>query len=62
MAGMGKDGLDRIKTLKSLGEYCLAQDEESCVVYGMPKAVVEAGYTDVIAPLENFPEIINKVF
>ncbi len=60
MTGMGKDGLEGIKELKRLGGYCLAQDEESCVVYGMPKAVVDAGYADVIAPLEKISEIINK--
>ncbi len=60
MTGMGKDGLEGIKELKRLGGYCLAQDEDSCVVYGMPKAVVDAGYADVIAPLEKISEIINK--
>jgi two-component system, chemotaxis family, protein-glutamate methylesterase/glutaminase len=62
MTGMGKDGFEGIKKLKSLGGYCLAQDEESCVVYGMPKAIVDAGFADVIAPLENISEIINKAF
>ena len=60
MTGMGKDGLEGIKKLKSLGGYTLAQDEKTCVVYGMPKAVVEAGLADVIAPLENISSIINK--
>jgi two-component system chemotaxis response regulator CheB len=62
MTGMGKDGLEGIRKLKSLGGYSLAQNEESCVVYGMPKAIVDSGLADVIAPLENFPQIINKVF
>ncbi len=62
MTGMGKDGFEGIKKLKSLGGYCLAQNEESCVVYGMPKAVVEAGLADVVAPLESISEIINKAF
>jgi two-component system chemotaxis response regulator CheB len=62
MTGMGKDGLEGIRKLKQLGGYCLAQDEESCVVYGMPKAVTEAGLADVIAPLEKISEIINQAF
>jgi two-component system, chemotaxis family, protein-glutamate methylesterase/glutaminase len=62
MTGMGKDGFEGIKKLKSLGGSCLAQNEETCIVYGMPKAVVDAGYTDVIAPLESISEIINKAF
>jgi two-component system, chemotaxis family, protein-glutamate methylesterase/glutaminase len=60
MTGMGKDGLEGIKKLKSSGGYCLAQDEESCVVYGMPKAVIDAGFADVVAPLEKISEVINK--
>jgi len=60
MTGMGKDGINAISKLKSLGGYCLAQDEASCVVYGMPKAVVEAGYADVVAPLDKIANIINK--
>ncbi len=60
MTGMGKDGLEGIKKLKNLGGYCLAQDESSCVVYGMPKSVVDAGLADVVAPLETISEIINK--
>ena len=62
MTGMGKDGLEGIRKLKQLGGYCLAQDEESCVVYGMPKAIAEAGFADVIAPLEKISEIINQAF
>ncbi len=62
MTGMGRDGADAIKELKSIGGYVLAQDEESCVVYGMPKAVVDAGNADVVAGLESIPLIINKAF
>lgn len=60
MTGMGKDGFEAIKELKTMGGYTVAQDEQSCVVYGMPKAVVDAGYADVIAPLEKIAEIVNK--
>ncbi len=61
MTGMGKDGCEAIKKLKSLGGYSIAQDEESCVVYGMPKAIVDAGYADVVLPAEKIPEMINRV-
>ncbi len=60
MTGMGHDGSEAIQRLKKIGGYCLAQDEESCIVYGMPKAVVDAGNADVVAPLEKIPLIINK--
>ena len=60
MTGMGKDGYEAVKVLKDLGGYCIAQDEDTCVVYGMPKAIVDAGLADLVAPLEKIPEIINK--
>jgi len=60
MTGMGKDGFEGIKNLKNLGGYCIAQNAESCIVYGMPRAVIEGGYADVIAPLEKIAEEINK--
>lgn len=60
MTGMGKDGYEAIRELKSLGGYTIAQDEQSCIVYGMPKAIVDAGLADVVAPLERIPEVINK--
>jgi len=61
MTGMGKDGLEGISKLKSLGGYSIAQNEETCVVYGMPRAVVEAGFADAIVPLEEIAQTINKV-
>ncbi|MBK7632391.1 MAG: chemotaxis response regulator protein-glutamate methylesterase [Ignavibacteriales bacterium] len=60
MTGMGRDGADAIKELKMKGGYSIAQDEDSCVVYGMPKAVVDAGYADLILPLESIANAINK--
>jgi len=59
MTGMGRDGLEGIKDIKSAGGYCIAQNEATCVVYGMPKAIVDAGIADVVAPLEKIPDIIN---
>jgi two-component system chemotaxis response regulator CheB len=60
MTGMGRDGADAIKELKIKGGYSIVQDEESCVVYGMPKAVVDAGYADLVLPLDNIANAINK--
>ena len=50
-----------IKRLKSIGGGSIAQDEESCVVFGMPKAIVDGNLADVIAPLEKISDVINKV-
>ena len=52
LTGMGSDGTLGLKLLKRQGCFVIAQDEASCVVYGMPKAAVEAGVVDVVLPLE----------
>ena len=58
MTGMGSDGCEGMKKIKAYGGYSIAQDESSCVVYGMPKAVVEAGLADEIRPLNRIAEAI----
>lgn len=62
MTGMGKDGYEGIKELKEVGGHAIAQDEMSCVVYGMPKAIVDGNLSDVILPLDKIAENINMVF
>lgn len=52
MTGMGNDGTLGLRLLKRSGCMVFAQDEASCVVYGMPKAAVEAGVVDTVLPLE----------
>lgn len=52
LTGMGSDGVLGLRLLKRSGCFVIAQDEASCVVYGMPKAAVEAGVVDVVLPLE----------
>lgn len=62
MTGMGNDGLEGMRAIKNSGGKTIAQDEESCIVYGMPKAVVEAGIADKVVPLPNLAgEIVNMV-
>lgn len=60
MTGMGKDGLEGAKRIKQLGGRVLAQDEASCVVYGMPKAIVDAGIADAVFPLENLAGALTR--
>lgn len=60
MTGMGRDGTEGVQKVKSYGGQCIAQNEETCVVYGMPKSVVDAGLADVVAPLEKIAEILNN--
>jgi two-component system chemotaxis response regulator CheB len=62
MTGMGGDGTLGLKVLKSFGAVTIGQDEESCVVYGMPKTAIEAGVVDVVASLQTIaPEIVRTV-
>jgi two-component system chemotaxis response regulator CheB len=60
MTGMGSDGLKGLTTLKKMGGYIISQDEASCVVYGMPRAVVEAGIADEILPLDSIADSIMR--
>jgi two-component system chemotaxis response regulator CheB len=53
LTGMGNDGTLGLRLLKRSGCFVIAQDEQSCVVYGMPKAAVDAGVADVVLPLES---------
>lgn len=62
MTGMGHDGLDGLKAMKAKGADIIAQDEQSCVVYGMPRAVVEAGIADSILAVEQIPSEIMAYF
>jgi two-component system chemotaxis response regulator CheB len=52
LTGMGSDGLLGVRLLKRHGCVVIAQDEATCVVYGMPKAVVDAGVADAVLPLD----------
>ncbi|HJV37756.1 MAG TPA: chemotaxis response regulator protein-glutamate methylesterase [Geothrix sp.] len=58
MTGMGDDGANGMLEMKRAGAYNLAQDEASCVVYGMPKEAVERGGVDAVVPLQALPKAI----
>jgi two-component system chemotaxis response regulator CheB len=60
MTGMGADGRDGATWIKARGGRILTEAEESCVVYGMPRAVVEAGLSDASAPLEDMARAIME--
>lgn len=61
MTGMGKDGLEGLKLIKKKNGYVVAQDEESCVVYGMPKAAVDEDVADTVVPLTDIPKVLNQL-
>jgi two-component system, chemotaxis family, protein-glutamate methylesterase/glutaminase len=60
MTGMGSDGSLGIAKIKSVGGNTIAQNEETCVVYGMPKSAVIAGAIDKIVPLDDIAKEIIK--
>ena len=61
MTGMGSDGKQGCAWIKSQGGLVFTESEETCVVYGMPGSVVEAGLSDRGAPLHKLAEAIREV-
>ena len=55
LTGMGKDGAEGMVALHDAGAYTLAQNRESCVVFGMPKEAIALGGIDEVLPLEAIP-------
>ena len=62
LSGMGRDGADGLGSVKRAGGRVLAQSEATCVVYGMPKVAIEAGWVDeVLAPWEMAGRLVAAV-
>jgi len=61
LTGMGSDGTRGMKAIKESEGKTMAQDEDTCVVYGMPKAAVEEGVVDKVVPLDKIAEEIMKI-
>ena len=53
LSGMGNDGFEGMKALRKKGALGMAQDEATCVVYGMPKFVIEGNCVDLALPLSS---------
>lgn len=60
LTGMGNDGTEGLRLLKRSGCVSVAQDEASCVVFGMPKEAIAAGVVDTVAPLEAIGGVIVR--
>lgn len=60
LTGMGDDGAAGLVALKAAGAATVAQDEATCVVYGMPKEAVARGAIDVVLPLAQIPDAIAR--
>jgi two-component system, chemotaxis family, protein-glutamate methylesterase/glutaminase len=62
MTGMGEDGVIGLGKIKQAGGLTLAQDEASCVVFGMPKVALAKGYVNEVVSLEQIPDyLVEKV-
>jgi two-component system, chemotaxis family, protein-glutamate methylesterase/glutaminase len=58
LTGMGKDGAIGMKALFDKNAFTIAQDEKTCVVYGMPKAAIERGAIKQVLPLHEIPNFV----
>lgn len=60
MTGMGDDGKEGSAWVKAKGGQVIAEAEKSCVIYGMPRSVVEAGLSDMVVPLDDMVRTISQ--
>jgi two-component system chemotaxis response regulator CheB len=61
LTGMGEDGADGLQALREVGGYVLAQDEASCVIFGMPKAAVDRGIVDQVLTPDEIAATLNRL-
>ncbi|WP_097017559.1 protein-glutamate methylesterase/protein-glutamine glutaminase [Orenia metallireducens] len=61
LTGMGKDGAEGMKLIRDNGGKTIGQDEETCVVYGMPKVAYEIGGVEVVKPIDRIAEEIVRM-
>jgi len=60
LTGMGRDGADGAVALHNKGAHIIAESQETCIIYGMPKSVIEAGAADQVLPLQDIAGAIIK--
>ncbi len=60
LTGMGNDGAEGMRMLKRGGSFNIAQDEASCVVFGMPREAILAGVVDTVVPLSRIADAIVR--
>jgi two-component system chemotaxis response regulator CheB len=60
LTGMGEDGTAGARAVKAAGGVVLAEDESTCVVYGMPRSVIAAGLADEVVPLDQMAAAIGR--
>ncbi|MBF0288075.1 MAG: chemotaxis response regulator protein-glutamate methylesterase [SAR324 cluster bacterium] len=62
LTGMGGDGAEQLLQLKQKGGHTIAEAEETCTVFGMPKRAIEKGAAEFVLPLEAIPEKIHNLY
>ena len=60
LTGMGRDGADGLREMKNAGARTIAQDEESCVVFGMPKQAIARGAVDEVVSLDRLADSLVR--
>lgn len=58
LTGMGQDGATGLLEMRKSGAFTIAQDEASCIVFGMPKEAIQVGAAIQVVPLENIPQVL----
>ena len=58
LTGMGSDGVEGLRAIREAGGFAVAESEETCVIYGMPKAAADAGVVDEVVPLDRIADEI----
>ena len=61
LTGLGSDGAKGLEAIKDAGGTTIAEDQSTCVVFGMPKAAIELGCVDEIVPLPQIAQTILKM-
>ncbi len=61
LTGMGKDGVEGLQKMKAYGAKSIAEDESTCVVFGMPEVAIQRGIVDRVAPVYDIAEIIMQM-
>jgi two-component system chemotaxis response regulator CheB len=61
LTGMGRDGAEGLAAIKASGGTTIAEAEESCIVFGMPKAAIEKGCVDWVLPVDQIAERLKEL-
>ena len=61
LTGMGRDGVDGLKAVRQLGGHVLAQDKESSVVFGMPRAAIEEEIHDAVVNPQQIADYLRQL-